>query len=63
MDKALWEDHNQKYIGNAAKNLGTLRRIVLNILHDDPGIVKTVPKKRREALANRAYRERLLSLA
>jgi hypothetical protein len=43
-------------------NLGTLRRIVLDILHDDPGIVKTIPKKRREAFANRVYRERLLSL-
>lgn len=63
LDTAFREDHNQTYIGNAAKNLGTLRRIVLNILHDDPGIVKTVPKKRREALLNRTYRERLLSLA
>lgn len=62
LDTAFREDHNQTYIGNAAKNLGTLRRIVLNILHDDPGIVKTVPQKRREALLNRAYRERLLSL-
>ena len=62
-DTAFREDHNQTYTGNAAKNLGTLRRIVLNILHDDPGTVKTVPKKRREAFANRTYRERLLSLA
>ena len=63
LDTAFREDHNQTYVGNAAKNLGTLRRIVLNILHDDPGIVKTVPKKRREAMLNRTYRERLLSLA
>jgi len=63
LDTAFREDHNQTYIGNAAKNLGTLRRIVLNILHDDPGTVKTVPKKRLEALLNTAYRERLLSLA
>ncbi len=63
LDTAFREDHNQTYIGNAAKNLGTLRRVVLNILHDDPGIVKTVPKKRREAMLNRTYRERLLSLA
>ena len=63
LDTAFREDHNQTYIGNAAKNLGTLRRIVLNILHDDPGTVKTVPKKRREALLNRTYRKRLLSLA
>jgi predicted transposase YbfD/YdcC len=63
LDTAFREDHNQTYIGNAAKNLGTLRRIVLNILHDDPGTVKTVPKKRLEALLNTSYRERLLSLA
>ena len=63
LDTAIREDHKQTYIGNAAKNLGTLRRIVRNILQDDPGTVKTVPKKRREAMLNRAFRKRLISLA
>ena len=62
LDTALREDHNQTSTGNAAKNLGTTRRIVLNILHDDPGVIKSVPRKRFEALMNVAYRERLLSL-
>ena len=32
LDTAFREDHNQTYIGHAAKNLGALRRIVLNLL-------------------------------
>ncbi|GAA5484807.1 hypothetical protein [Haloferula sargassicola] len=62
LDTALREDPNQTSAGNAAENLGTTRRIVLNILNDDAGIIKSVPKKRFEALMNVAYRERLLSL-
>jgi predicted transposase YbfD/YdcC len=57
------EDHNQTRKANAAKNLGTVRRIVLNILKEDPGIKGSLPAKRRRALMNRTYRERLLSLA
>ena len=63
LDTAFREDHNQTSTGNAAKNLGTVRRIVLNILKDDSGILKTLPRKRFEALMNITYRERLLSLA
>lgn len=63
LDTAFREDHNQTHAGNAARNLGTVRRIVLNILKDDPGIIKTIPRKRFEALMNITYRERLLSLA
>ena len=37
--------------------------IILNILKDDPGVKGSLPAKRRRALMNRAYRERLLSLA
>ena len=37
--------------------------IVINILNDDTGTVKTMPKKRFQALMNIPYRERLLSLA
>jgi len=63
LDTCFKEDANQTGLGNAAKNLGTVRRIVLNILNDDTGTVKTLPKKRFQALMNIAYRERLLSLA
>lgn len=63
LDTAFREDHNQTYKNNAAKNLGTLRRIVLNILNDDNSILKSIPKKRFEALLNITYREKLLHLA
>lgn len=63
LDTCFREDHNQTCKENAAKNLGTVRRIVLNILKDDPGVKGSLPAKRRRALMNRIYRERLLSLA
>ena len=63
LDTCFREDHNQTRKANAAKNLGTVRRIVLNILKEDPGIKGSLPAKRRRALMNRTYRERLLSLA
>lgn len=63
LDTCFKEDHNQTCKANAAKNLGTVRRIVLNILKEDPGIKGSLPAKRRRALMNRTYRERLLSLA
>ncbi len=62
LDTCFREDHNQTCKKNAAKNLGTVRRIVLNILKDDRGIEGSLPSKRRRALMNRTYRERLLSL-
>ncbi|MFT6863835.1 MAG: hypothetical protein ACJAVK_002397 [Akkermansiaceae bacterium] len=34
----MLEDHNQTCKGNAAKNLGTGRRIVLNIFKEEPGV-------------------------
>ena len=63
LDTCFREDHNQTSKLNAAKNLGTVRRIVLNILKEDPGVKGSLPAKRRRALMNRTYRERLLSLA
>jgi len=63
LDTCFREDHNQTWKKNAAKNLGAVRRIVLNILKEDPGVKGSLPAKRRRALMNRAYRERLLSLA
>jgi len=63
LDTCFREDHNQTCKDNAAKNLGAVRRIVLNILKEDPGVKGSLPAKRRRALMNRIYRERLLSLA
>lgn len=63
LDTAFREDHNQTYCGNAAKNLGTVRRVVLNILKSDTQNKKSIPKKRFSALMDTIYREKLLSLA
>ena len=62
LDTCFREDHNQTSTAHAAKNLGTVRRIVLNILKEDPGQKGSLPAKRRRALMNRTYRERLLTL-
>lgn len=63
LDTCFREDHNQTSKENAAKNLGAVRRIVLNILKEDPGVKGSLPIKRLRALMNHTYRERLLSLA
>ena len=63
LDTCFREDSNKTGSGNAAKNLASVRRIVLNILNNDTGVVKSMPQKRLRALMNIAYRERLLSLA
>ena len=63
LDTCFREDHNQTCKENAAKNLGTVRRIVLNILKMDRGVKGSLPAKRLRALMNRTYRERILSLA
>ena len=63
LDTALGEDHNQTYIGHAAKNLGDLRRIVFNLLKIDLTDTRSLPKKRRRAMLDLAYRNSLLSLA
>ena len=63
LDTAFREDHNQTYIGYAAKNLGALRRIVLNLLKLDQSDARSLPKKRRRAMLDLSYRETLLSLA
>lgn len=57
------EDHNHTYIGHAANNLGTLRRIVLNLLKIDQTNTRSLPKKRRHAMLDLTYRDTLLSLA
>ena len=63
LDTSFREDANKTQAGNAAKNLGTVRRIVLNLLNQDGSTIKSLPKKRRQALLNLAYRESILSLA
>ena len=63
LDTCFKEDANKTIAGNAAKNLATMRRIVLNILNNDTGVIKSMPQKRLRALMNQSYRERLLSLA
>ena len=63
LDTTFREDANKTRAGNAAKNLGTVRRIVLNLLNQDRSTVKSLPRKRRQAMFNHAYRESILSLA
>lgn len=63
LDTAFREDHNQTYQGNAAENLATVRRIVMNLLQIDKTYAKSTPKKRMRALIDKKYREHLLSLA
>ncbi len=63
LDTAFREDHNPTYIGYAAKNLGALRRIVLNLLKLDRSHTHSLPKKRRRAMLDLTYRETLPSLA
>lgn len=63
LDTTFREDANQTRAGNAAKNLGTIRRIVLNLLNQDRSTIKSLPRKRRQAMLNHAYRESVLSLA
>ena len=63
LDTCFREDHNQTRTGNAAKNMGAARRIVLNILKADETVKKSLPKKRFHALMDIAYREKLLCLS
>ena len=57
------DDHNQTYIGHAAKNLGSLRGIVPNLLKIDLTDTRSLPKKRRRAMLDLTCRDSLLSLA
>jgi len=63
LDTCFREDHNQTRVGNAAKNMGAARRIVLNILKADKTLNKSLPKKRFHALLDVTYRESLLCLS
>jgi predicted transposase YbfD/YdcC len=63
LDTTFREHHNQTYQGNAAKNLSTVRRIVMNLLKIGKTYNKSTPKKRMRALMDKKYLEQLLSLA
>ena len=63
LDTAFREDHNQTYQGNAAENLATMRRFVMNLLQIDKTYQKSTSKKRMRALIDKKYREQLLFLA
>ena len=62
LDTNFQEDHNQTKAGNLAKNLGIVRRIVLNLLKSDETVKKSLKRKRMRALVDHSYRETLLSL-
>ena len=63
LDTAFREDHHQCYKKQVARNLGTMRRIVLNMLKINETLKKSIPQKRLTALMDTEYRELLLSLA
>jgi predicted transposase YbfD/YdcC len=63
LEKAFRQDYKQTYIGHAAKNLGALRRIVLNLLKIDLTDTRSLPKKRRRAMLDLSYCDSLLSPA
>ena len=62
LDTAFREDHNQSYKKEVARNLGAVRRIVLNMLKLDDTRKESIPKKRFSALMDIDFRELLLSL-
>ena len=63
LDTAFREDHHQCYKEQAARNLGSVRRIVLNTLKIDQSQKKSIPQKRLAAMLDIDFREHLLSLA
>jgi len=63
LDTLYREDHSQVRKENAAKNFSILRRIALNLLKNENSVSKSLPMKQMRAMANEAYREKVLSLA
>lgn len=63
LDVVIREDHNRICRNNAPKYLATLLRVVLDILKTDKTLEGSLAKKRRHALLDTSYREKLLSLA
>ena len=69
LDTLFREDHNQTRKRNAAKNLGTLRRIALNALKSAPDHSKrrrkrasSLTRKQLRAIHDEAQLEEILSL-
>lgn len=60
LDVIFGEDANRTRKANAPKNLGTLLRIVLNLLKQDDRLTGSLAKKRRHAAHDPAYRESLI---
>lgn len=60
LDVIMREDGNRTRKAHAPKNLGTLLRIVLNLLNHDQRVKGSLAKKRRHAAHDLAYREALL---
>ena len=56
------EDRNRARTGNAAANLGLLRRWVLSLLQRNEAIAGGIEKKRLQAAWNDQLRETLLGL-
>jgi hypothetical protein len=56
------EDRNRARTGNAAANLGLLRRWVLSLLQRNESISGGIEKKRLQAAWNDGIREMLLGL-
>jgi hypothetical protein len=56
------EDRNRARTGNAAANLGLLRRWVLSLLQRNEAILGGIEKKRLQAAWNDQVRETLLGL-
>ena len=62
LDMYFAEDRNRARQGNAAANLGLLRRWVLSLLQRNASISGSIEKKRLQAAWNDAVREKLLGL-
>ena len=63
LDTLYREDHSQVRIENAVKNFAILRRMAHNLLKAETTIKKSLPMKQMRAMADEAYRNKLLSLA
>lgn len=63
LDTLYREDHSQVRIANAVKNFAILRRMAHNLLKAETTNKKSLPMKQMRAMADEAYRDKLLSLA
>jgi predicted transposase YbfD/YdcC len=59
LDVVFGEDRNRTRTGNAAENLGWLRRVALSLLRQDQG-EGSIKRKRKRAARSNTYLEQLL---